>query len=99
MLLLVLMLATCSCASNPTAPAADAGAVCYAKCTPSPTDTGVRWEGDPEDPKTWDRLGEEGGVIHTLSKLLFRCEAARAECAGFINDLKRQKVIQAKEQP
>lgn len=97
LLLLVLVLATCSCAHNRGAPVADAGASCYVQCTPSLTETGVRWEGDPEDPAMWDGLGEENGVIPQLVQKLYACERSRQECAGFINDLKRQKVIQAKE--
>lgn len=96
--LLLVLLASTGCAHNQGAPAADAGAICYTTCTPSLTDTGVRWEGDPEDPQMWDGLGEQEGVIPQLVRKLFACERSRQECAGFLNDLKRQKVLKAKEQ-
>lgn len=95
--LLALLLAGCGHFTKPTAPAADAGAICYQRCTPSLTDTGVRWEADPESPAAWDVLGEV--VTNTLSRILLTCEARRQECAGFINSLKKRGVIRAEKQP
>lgn len=95
-LLALLLLA--GCRSLPVTTTADAPAQCYVKCTPTTTDTGVRWVADPEDPKAWDKLGEQDGVIPTLSSLLLRCERARQACAEFLNDLKKRGVLSAKEQ-
>lgn len=97
--LLALLLAGCGHFTKPAAPVADAGAICYQKCTPSLTYTGVRWEGDPEDSSTWDNLGEEEGVVPLLAGMLLTCEARRQECAGFINSLKKRGVIRAEKQP
>lgn len=97
-LLLTLSLAGCQHFRKPAAPTADAPLACYVKCTPTLTDTGVRWVADPETPEAWDALGEEGGVIPTLSGLLLRCERARQACAGFLNDLKKRGVIRAEKQ-
>lgn len=93
-ILLALLLAGCGRFTKPTAPVADAGGICYQPCTPSLTDTGVRWEGDPESPEAWDNLGDT--VTSTLSRSLLTCEARRQECAGFINSLKKRGVIRAK---
>lgn len=97
MMLVLVLCAFGSCQRRGGAPIADAGAMCYQPCTPSLTETGVVWEGDPEDPAMWDRLGEDGGVIPQLSGKLLTCEARRQECAGFINSLKKRGVIRAKE--
>ena len=95
-ILLVLLLAGCGRFAKPTAPVADAGAMCYQACTPTLTDTGVRWEVDPETPDAWDELGDT--VTSALSRLLLTCEARRQACAGFINDLKKRGVIRAEKQ-
>lgn len=97
-ILLVLLLAGCGRFAKPAAPVADAPAICYQPCTPSLTDTGVRWDADAESPEAWDALGEEGGVIPALSDRLLQCERARQACAGFINDLKKRGVIRAEKQ-
>jgi hypothetical protein len=94
-ILLALLLAGCGHFTKPAAPVGDAGAMCYQKCTPSLTDTGVRWNGDPEDPAAWDALGDE--VLSTLSRMLLTCEARRQECSGFIQSLKKRGVIRAKD--
>lgn len=96
-LLALLLLA--GCRSLPSNPTADAPAQCYVNCTPTLTDTGVRWTADPESPEAWDALGKQDGVIPTLSRLLLQCERARQACAGFLNDLKKKRVLRAKEQP
>lgn len=96
LLLFVLVLAGTGCRTwSPVAPVADADDRCYQACTPSLTDTGVRWEADPEDPAAWDALGAV--VVPQLIRKLLACEAARQSCAGFINDLKHRKVIKGRE--
>ena len=83
-----------SCQPRPTAPVADANAECYRPCTPSLTDTGVRWQGDAEDPAAWDDLATD--TLKTLRTKLLTCESRRQECAGFIQDLKDRGVIRGK---
>jgi len=90
--MLVLVLAGFgSCQRQGETPVGDADAQCYVPCTPSLSDTGVRWEGDPEAAETWDSLGE-----HTTQQLggrLLRCERSRQACTDFIHVLKRRGVI------
>ena len=93
LLMLVLTGATCQRRSAP--PVASPDAQCWQPCTPSLTDTGVRWHGDPEDPAMWDGLGEERGVVPTLTQLLLQCERRRQACAGFIQDIEKRDVIRA----
>lgn len=93
-LLLVLVLTGATCQRRGEAPPADAPAMCYQPCTPSLTDTGVRWEGDPDDPATWDRLADpQDGTVGILRGKLLTCEAKRQACAGFITDLKARGVL------
>lgn len=93
--LLVLSLAGFgSCHPKPTAPVADANPDCYQQCTPSLTDTGVRWDAQPEDPAAWDELAS--GTVKELRTRLLTCERRRQECAGFIEDLKDRGVIRGK---
>lgn len=93
---IALALAGCrSTADRELAPVADADRECYARCTPSLTDTGVRWDVDPEDPAAWDVLGDE--VVRELSGTLLACERRRQACAHFIDALKQRGVIRAKE--
>ncbi len=73
------------------APPADAPAMCYLACTPTLTDTGVRWEADPEDPDAWDQLGDQ--VVKALTGISLTCEARRQACVDFIQSLKRRGVI------
>lgn len=94
-LLLALLLAGCGRFAKPTGPVADADAICYEKCTPSLTDTGVRWEANPEDAASWDALGAD--VTTQLTRLLLTCEIRRQECAGFIDSLKKRGVIRAEK--
>lgn len=100
-MLLVLALAGFgSCQRRDEAPVADAEAQCYVACTPSLTDTGVRWEAAPEDPAAWDALGaDEDGVTRQLAEKLLTCERRRQSCAGFLGDLKERDVIRAPKQP
>lgn len=95
-LLLVLVLTGATCQRRGDAPPADAPAMCYAPCTPSLTDTGVRWEGDPGDPAAWDNLAAPDGTVGILAGKLLTCEQRRQACAGFIGDLKARRVLRAK---
>jgi hypothetical protein len=93
-LLLVLALCGATCQRRGEAPPADAPAICYQPCTPSLSDTGVRWEGDPEDPAAWDALAApQDGVVGILAGKLLTCEAKRQACAGFITDLHTRGVL------
>lgn len=94
-LLLVLLLCGATCQRRGEVPtAADAPAICYQPCTPSLTDTGVRWEGDAADPAAWDALADpQNGVVGLLRGKLLTCEAKRQACAGFITDLKTRGVL------
>lgn len=85
-----------SCQPHGEAPIADADAACYQPCTPSLTDTGVRWDVDPEKAEAWDELGN--GVVPDLAGKLLQCERRRQACAGFITDLKDRKVIRGAQQ-
>ncbi|WP_202841983.1 hypothetical protein [Luteimonas saliphila] len=92
---LVLVLAGATCQRRGNAPIGDADAICYDPCTTSLTDTGVRWEGDPESAETWDALGE-----HTTGQLagrLLRCERARQACTDFLGSLKKRGIYRVEE--
>lgn len=84
-----------SCQRRGDAPVGDADAQCYAKCTPSLTDTGERWEADPEDPAAWDLLGDD--VVRALSGRLLQCERRRQACTDFLNTLKQRGVYRAEK--
>lgn len=93
-LVLTLCGATCQPRGERPPPAGDAPAMCYQPCTPSTGDTGVRWEGDPNDPAAWDGLADpEVGVVGLLRGKLLTCEAKRQACAGFIDDLHQRGVL------
>lgn len=92
-LLLVVVLSGATCQRRGEAPPIDADVQCYVPCTPSTADTGVRWDGDPNDPAAWDDLG--GRVVPELSGLLLTCEIRRQYCAGFITELKKRGVTRA----
>lgn len=92
----VLALTGASCQHRNEAPVGDANAICYIPCTPSLTDTGVRWEADPENPEAWDELGE--GVVPKLSEMALTCEQRRQACADFLQSLKRRGVYRGTEQ-
>lgn len=92
-MLLVLVLSGASCQRRPVAPVGDAAAICYAACTPSLLDTGVRWEAEPEDPAAFDELGET--VVPLLGGKLLACEARRQACVDFLQALKRRGVYRA----
>lgn len=93
-LALVLLLAGFgSCQRKQAVPVGDAELQCYLPCTPSLTDTGIRWEAEPEDAAAWDVLGET--VVPKLSGTLLQCERRRRACADFLNALKKRGVIRA----
>lgn len=82
-----------SCQHQDHAPVGDADPQCYIPCTPSTTDTGVRWTADPESPDAWDALG--GDVVPELAGKALQCERRRQACADFLNALKSRGVIRA----
>lgn len=95
-LLLVLVLTGwTACQRRGDAPVADVDPECRKVCTPSLEDTGVRWEGDPEDPAMWDRLGKD--VVNALAQRLLQCEKRRRACEGFIDDLHERGTIRKGE--
>jgi hypothetical protein len=96
-LVLLLALTACGRGVRETAPVADAPAQCYAACTPTLTDTGVRWQASAEDPAAWDALGEQ--VVGELADRLLQCERRRQACAGFLDDLKRRGIYRGAEPP
>jgi hypothetical protein len=63
----------------------------FVACTTEEGDTGVRWEGDPNQAGTIDALGE--AVIPALSEKLRTCETRRKALAQCIQRLEDQKVI------
>ena len=95
-IVMVLALTGASCQHRSEAPVGDANPICFIPCTPSLTDTGVRWEADPEDPKAWDELGDV--TLPTLARQSLTCEARRQACADFIQSLKRRGVYRGAEE-
>ena len=82
-----------SCGHTPSIPVGDAPAQCYTACTPSLTDTGLRWDADPEDPQAWDALGET--VVPAAAWRLLACERSRRACTDFLESLKKRGVYRA----
>lgn len=82
-----------SCQRRGEAPVGDADLQCYLPCTPTLTDTGVRWQVDPESPSAFDVLGEE--VVPELSGQVLRCERRRQACVDFLTKLKERGVYRA----
>ncbi|HEY1034626.1 MAG TPA: hypothetical protein VGE09_06565 [Pseudoxanthomonas sp.] len=95
-IVMVLALTGASCQHRNEAPVGDAPAMCYLPCTPSLTDTGIRWTSDPEDPDAMDELGEV--VVPKLAEQSLTCEARRQACADFLQSLKRRGVYRGTEQ-
>jgi hypothetical protein len=96
-----LLLAAClpliagwSCSSVPAKPGAvdpECSLDGFVQCTTDDGDTGVRWEGDPNQPGTIDVLGEV--VIPELSDRLRVCETRRKALAQCLKRLESQGVI------
>lgn len=95
--LLVLILCGATCQRRPTAPVADVDPECRHSWVKSvdPLDTGVRWEGDPEDPAAWDALGRD--VVKKLTEKLAGSERSRLACVGYIDDLHGRGITRPKE--
>jgi hypothetical protein len=92
---LALALTGASCQHRPQAPVADADPQCYVPCFPSATDTGVRWDADPEAPEAWDALG--GAVLPELAGKALQCERRRQACADCLGSLKQRGVIRVED--
>lgn len=84
-----------SCQRRGEAPVGDAPAICYLRCTPSLTDTGVRWEAEPESADAWDDLGDV--VVPALAGKLLTCEARRQACTDFLQSLRARGVYRGSE--
>ena len=83
-----------SCSSVPTKPGAvdpECSLDGFVHCTTDDGDTGVRWEGDPNQPATIDALGEV--VIPALSDRLRACEIRRKALDQCLKRLEDQGVI------
>jgi hypothetical protein len=65
--------------------------ICFTPCVDAKGDTGVRWEGDPQDPGAFDALG--GDVVPQLTEKLRTCEVRRRSCAVCLERLQREGVI------
>jgi hypothetical protein len=65
--------------------------LCYVPCVEADGDTGVRWEGDAEDPAAWDGLADDTTAV--LSGKLRQCEVARRACTRCLDRLEAQGVI------
>lgn len=65
--------------------------ICFMPCVGEDGDTGVRWEGDPQDARTFDALG--GEVVPALGEKLRTCEVRRKACATCLQRLEREGVI------
>lgn len=60
---------------------------CTASCAP---DEWPQWEGDPEEPTTWDNLAPVGAENRDTA---LRCDAARNACLRCLKTLERAGVI------
>jgi hypothetical protein len=65
--------------------------ICFVPCVGDGGDTGVRWEGDPQDPHAFDALG--GEVVPVLGEKLRTCEVRRRACAQCLEHLQHEGVI------
>lgn len=77
--------------TKPEAVVAHCDQICYMPCTDERGDTGLRWEGDPDDARTLDKLDDE--VIPLLKEKLDVCETRRQACTKCLDNLESQKVI------
>ena len=59
-----------SCQRRGQAPVGDADPQCYLPCTPSLTDTGVRWQADAESAAAWDALGLTLSTLREIEGLV-----------------------------
>lgn len=74
-------------AQAPPVPA-QCAAQCTASCLPA---AWPRWEGDPDDPTTWDRLASD--VLSPLRDAVEVCDVARATCVACLRRLERAHII------
>lgn len=93
LLLLALAVALTGCGqSRPAKPiAAQCDNACFVPCVGKDGDTGVRIEGDPNDPNTWDEIGD--ALNRKFPALLRTCDARREACTKCLRRLDDEKVI------
>jgi hypothetical protein len=93
--LLLIMLLLAGCTAAPVierAPALAVPIACDSSCTtPCGPASWPRWAGDPDDGRTWDRIGDD--VVAPLRSLVDTCEAARASCVRCLRRLERAGII------
>jgi hypothetical protein len=93
-LIVFAMLAACSAAPTipvrVTAPPVDAqcSALCTTSCVPA---VWPKWEGDPLDPSTWDRLPDQ--VVAPLRERVEQCDKHREACVDCLHRLERVGII------
>lgn len=86
-----LLLASTACTRLTRPMPALCNAMCFAPCTSTTGDTGVRWEAAPEDPAAWDDLG--GNVAPALADKLRVCEVRRQSCQQCLQRLDKAGAI------
>lgn len=77
--------------NDPPAPVLACDAKCFAPCTGTDGDTGIRWDGSPVDARMWDVLA--GEVVPQLADALRECEVHRKACAQCIQRAKDAGVV------
>lgn len=92
---LALLTVLCGCVAAPKVPdrveAKPLNAQCAAQCAPTCTpQTWPLWEGDAQDPRTWDQLGP---LIDDLVTIGERCENARLACAQCLRRIENAGAI------
>ena len=92
LLLLTLLTACGSVPAKAPPPVFTCPDACETPCVGADGDTGLRWEGNPEDAAAWDELG--GSVLDQLIQKLRTCEVNRKTCAKCIQNAKDQGIIQ-----
>lgn len=88
--LAAVLLALSACASRPVVEqrqsAPPVPVACEAQCLAPCNAVLPRWQGAPDDPATWDALGE---LVAALRERIDVCEAARAACVRCLARLDR----------
>lgn len=92
-LLAALVLAGCNSAATLPVPA-QCNPLCFHPCTVG-TDTGVRWEVDPDAAAAWDTLA--GEVVPELADRLLVCEMHRQACGQCLQRLDKARIIEIQQ--